>query len=118
MSHWEKDAIFSGNIPQLKFYKRYIDDIIIWAGSKEYFLHFLAKIGENRYGISFSATFDNQSINFLGLVIFKDNHQLSTKTHPKEVDRNGHIPPGEPPPPQTAQHNPQKSIHESQAQLR
>lgn len=32
MSYWEKDAIFSGNIPQLKFYKRYIDDIIIiWA---------------------------------------------------------------------------------------
>lgn len=32
MSYWEKDAIFSGNIPLLKFYKRYIDDIIIiWA---------------------------------------------------------------------------------------
>lgn len=44
MSHWEKDAIFSGGISELKFYKQHIDNIIIiWAGTQDSFLQFLKK---------------------------------------------------------------------------
>lgn len=95
MSHWEEEAIFDKNIPDPKFYKRYIDDIIIvWTGTQETFEGFLADITNNHFGISLSANSATDSIHFLDLVIFKQNGHLVTKTHFKDVDRNGYIPLG------------------------
>lgn len=65
ISYWEKEAIFNNDIPQLKFYKRYIDDIVIvLAGTQDSFLEFLDNISNNHYDVSFSAIFNQQYIIF------------------------------------------------------
>lgn len=93
MSFWEDEAIFQSNIPELRLYRRYIDDIlIIWAGTPDSFLEFLAKIGTNRFGISFSESFSYQQIYFLDLTLFREGNKLLTRTFFKDVDRNGYIP--------------------------
>lgn len=54
MNQWEKEATYDKNIPELKFYKRYIYDILIeWAGSQESFCNFLKEMEDNFYGVSF-----------------------------------------------------------------
>lgn len=83
---------FFNNTPSSKLYED--DIIIIWAGTQDFVLQFLTEIGNNRYSISFTATFERQYVNLLDFIIFKEKHQLFTKTHFKEVDIKGYIPLG------------------------
>lgn len=95
MNKWESEFIFSHLIPQLKVYKRYIDDIlIVWSGTMDSLKNFITSMGNNIYGISFTEAMDSYSINYLDLTIFKMGDRLHTGTFFKEVDRNGYIPLG------------------------
>lgn len=49
MTMWEEVYIYAKKIPQLKMYRRYIDDLIIfWEGTPETFEEFLQVLNTNR----------------------------------------------------------------------
>lgn len=93
LNRWEEEQVFSTTRRNLKLYRRYIDDIVIvWRGTEEELQVFFDKINCNTYGISFSGSWNKQSINYLDLQIYKNNGYLSTRTFFKSTDRNGYIP--------------------------
>lgn len=93
LNKWEEEQIYSTNRSHLKFYRRYIDDIvIIWGGTEEELQMFFDELNHNIYGLSFSGNWSRRNINYLDLQIFKEDGHLSTKTHFKDTDRNGYIP--------------------------
>lgn len=48
MSKWESEEIYGRNIPRLKIYRRYINDIFfIWEGSEDTLKEFLQYININ-----------------------------------------------------------------------
>lgn len=92
MNMREEKYIYDRKIPQIKLYRRCIDDLLIlWEGSVELFEEFLREINYIKYGISFTGKWDHQLIDYLDLQIFKKGNELYTKTFFK-TDRNGYIP--------------------------
>lgn len=93
MDMLEERYIYGISRPEIKFYRRYIDDIIIvWEGSSESFLDFLDELNQNDYGISFTGKSNPDVIDYLDLQILKQGGELFTKTFFKVTDRNGYIP--------------------------
>lgn len=93
MDLWEEQYIFSKNIPQIKMYKRYIDDVIIlWNGTTDSLTKFLDNLNNNKYGITFTGKWSPDKIDYLDLEIFKTGEKLLTRTFFKPTDRNGYIP--------------------------
>lgn len=90
MNMWEGRYIYRHRRPKIKFYRRYIDDVIIlWEGATEYFHE--DEMNQNKYVISFTGKSDQQQIDYLDLQIFKKCDELHTKTFFKSTDRNGYI---------------------------
>lgn len=90
---WEEEYICSKKIPQLKFYRRYIEDLIVlWDGTPEAFEEFLQTLNINRYGLTFPGKWNNHKIDYLDLEIFKRDEGLHTRTFFKATDRNGYMP--------------------------
>lgn len=55
MNMWEEEYIYAKNIPQVKLYRRYIDDLILfWEGTSETLESFLQDLNTNRYGLTFT----------------------------------------------------------------
>lgn len=52
----------------------------------------MLSLNKNQWGIRFTYECSRSSVNFLVLVIFKDQGQLLTKTFFKSTDRNRYIP--------------------------
>lgn len=66
MSKWESEEIYGRNIPGLKIYKRYIDEIfLIWESNKDPLKEFLQYININKYNISFTANYSKQKVNWI-----------------------------------------------------
>ena len=92
MDMWEAEHIYGQNIPQLRHYRRYIDDLIIlWDGTEDSLETFIEELNNNRFGITFTGSWHNQSVDYLDLQIFKHNGELCTRTFFKKTDRNGYI---------------------------
>lgn len=90
MNMWEEEQVFSINRPNLKLYRRYIDDnVIIWNGTEETLQQFFDEINQNIYGITFSGQWNRHNIDYLDLQIYKENGKLKTRTYFKQTDRNG-----------------------------
>lgn len=90
---WEEEYVYAMKIPQLKLYRRYIDNLIIlWEGTTETFQEFLTKLDNNQYGLTFTGKCDFQQIEYLHLEIYKEGGSLYTRTFFKATDRNGYIP--------------------------
>lgn len=90
---WEEEYIYNQQIPQIKLYRRYIDDLIIlWDGTPDTFEEFLQQLNINKYGITFTGKWNLEKIEYLDLEIFKTGTSLYTRTFFKETDRNGYIP--------------------------
>lgn len=114
MNMWEEEYLYARNIPHLKFYRRYIDDlIIIWEGTPEEFEEFLKNLNTNKYGLTFTGKWSHQKIDYLDLEIFKNGDRLYTKTYFKDTDKNVYIP-------ITSCHHPQwkRNIPKGQLRLR
>ena len=72
------------------FYKRYIDDIlIIWTGTEDSFLEFMAAINALHPTIKFTYTYDikNKSTTFLDTTVFIKGNKIYTDLYRKETDR-------------------------------
>lgn len=99
------------------FYKRYIDDIILfWRGSQSIFDLFLMEMSLNLYGLKFTAEVSYSTVNYLDLTITKNNNKLETKTFFKATDRNGFVP-TQLPPSTLDRGSPQRTVQEIKAQL-
>lgn len=63
--------------PEHKFYKRFIDDIIVvWEGLEESLEHFMREIIRNPYDITFIGQWHDQKVDYLDLAVFKGNEKL------------------------------------------
>lgn len=77
MAEWEDRHVFSKRCPQLKFYRRFIDDLLfIWEGSQESAVEFLEDLNRNTNNIKLDCQI-SESSNFLDVIIEKD--KLNTK---------------------------------------
>lgn len=93
LNKWEHEMIFRHRHDSLKFYKGYIDDVIIfWEGTESDLHLYIAHMNQNKYGLKFSAEVSNVSINYLDLTIRKNGVRFETLTFFKPTDRNGFVP--------------------------
>lgn len=79
MVRWEEGVIYSEITPKLLFWRRYIDDVLLWSGSKESLILFIMTVNNER-GISLSFESSEETIHFLDLEIGKCGDSLITKT--------------------------------------
>ncbi|XP_075429848.1 uncharacterized protein LOC142467837 [Ascaphus truei] len=80
--------------PQLKLWRRYIDDIVIvWEGSEASYLEFVHSLNQNDYNLKFSGDNSTTSIHFLDLEIFIEDCTIHTKTYFKETNVNSYLHP-------------------------
>ena len=81
LNHWEEEQIYSVERKNLRLYRRYIDDtIIVWRGSEEELQSFFDEINQNAYGMTFSGSWNKQSIDYLDLQLFRNNGTINTRT--------------------------------------
>ncbi|CAI9595210.1 unnamed protein product, partial [Staurois parvus] len=94
MARWEEDLIYSRDWPQLIFYRRYIDDILLlWEGDEFTLLNFFTTtLNFNELNIKLSFQYDYFTISFLDLTLFNTGNTISTKSYFKPTDRNSFIP--------------------------
>lgn len=90
---WEIETIYQNRNPNLLLWRRFIDDVIIlWEGDQASLDEYIITINNNNRNLTFTVETDQNSVNFLDLVIFKQNDILATKTYFKPTDRNGYVP--------------------------
>ena len=93
LNRWEEETIFKDNVTSLIYYRRYIDDILLfWEGPQASLEQFLSKMNTNNYGLSFTAESSKTSSHFLDLTLTKKGSRVLTKTYFKPTDRNGFVP--------------------------
>lgn len=64
--------MFSSQRPQLKFYSRFIDDLLfIWEGSEESVVEFLGYLNRNTNNIKLDYQISGKTVNFLDATIEK-----------------------------------------------
>lgn len=87
MSKWEKGVIYTNRRPELVFWGRYIDVLLLWDGDMPSLDGFMKKNYNNILGIALQYEISQVKINFLDLNI----GSLITYTYFKSTDRNGYI---------------------------
>lgn len=93
MAEWEEEALYKQFPHQLILYKRYIDDIIIiWSGDRDSLTDFCFRLNTNTKNIKLTWEISTDKINFLDLLIKKEENFLTTQTYFKTVDRNSYLP--------------------------
>ncbi|CAJ0957850.1 unnamed protein product, partial [Ranitomeya imitator] len=91
---WEESAIYDkGQLRMgVALWRRFIDDVIlIWEGSRADLDSFICGLNINNFGLEFTPTISDSTINFLDLTIFIEDGHLRTKCYRKEVDSNSFI---------------------------
>lgn len=63
--------------------------LIVWSGTETELQSFFDEINQNIYGITFSGTWNQHTIDYLDLQLYKNNEHLETMTF---TDMNGYIP--------------------------
>ena len=93
--HWvlyKQDNIQINNIPELGFWKRFIDDCTgIWLGTKRQFMNFVKRLNHeaNKFGINFPITEAKfgKSVDFLDETLYLDeNNNIQYKSYSKPTD--------------------------------
>lgn len=73
LNKWEKETIYKNRNQSLFFYRRYIDDVILfWEGTEVELEIFLAQMNNNNYGLKYSLT----TVNYLDLTISKKGNNF------------------------------------------
>lgn len=81
MNLWEDEYIYNEKYPEIKLYRRYIDNLVIlWDGTVEKFQQFLLELNNNRFGLSFTGKNNSECIEYLDLEIYKIGTSLHTRT--------------------------------------
>ena len=93
LNKWEQETVFLDQHFSLCFYRRYIDDVILfWEGPEASLKLFLEKMNRNNYGLTFTAETSMTTVNYLDLTIRKKGEKFQTLTYFKATDRNGFVP--------------------------
>ncbi|XP_033111568.1 uncharacterized protein LOC117112580 [Anneissia japonica] len=70
------------------FYRRYVDDTIVFMPTHDSAHHFLNILNESHHSINFTMEIaSNNSINFLGMVIYKNSSSLETRVYKKPTNK-------------------------------
>lgn len=94
MGFWEErciyDTVHNPFHSKISLWRRYIDDVLlIWKGSFDELNNFLTYVNSTTNYLSFTMEYNDQSIDFLDLTIFKDvNNTLQSTIHRKPLSRN------------------------------
>lgn len=91
MAKWEEHVIYRQPRPELVFWKRYTDDILLWDGSVESLNIFRDTLNNNDRGISLQHEYSKTEIHFLDLRIIVCEGGIITTTYFKETDRSRFI---------------------------
>ncbi|XP_044129795.1 uncharacterized protein LOC122923137 [Bufo gargarizans] len=78
--------------PNIKFYRRFIEDIIfIWKGDSAKLCKFIEELNSNDWNLTFTLEFSATSVIFLDLKLTIENNKIITQTHFKTVDANSYL---------------------------
>lgn len=92
MAKWEKDVVYADRWPELVYWGRYIDDILLlWDGDETSLTNYMHDLNQNTLGISLQFEMSKVAIHFLDLNIQICDNKFTTTTFFKETDRNGYI---------------------------
>lgn len=93
MGLWELEYVSDQNpfASQVVYYRRYIDDIIIWDGSIDSGDKFLSYCNTNSLGISFSHVTDPEKLAFLDLELCHDGTTIHASNYVKPTASNSFI---------------------------
>lgn len=82
MARWESEVIDTNPLKEQRFWKRYIDDVLlVWEGDFPSLEVFFQKLNLNDKGISLQYEASKSQIHFLDLNIEVRDGQLVTKTY-------------------------------------
>lgn len=92
IAEWGDRHVFSVQWPQLKYYRRFINDLLfIWEGSEESVYAFLSLLNTNGNNIHLDYQVSDKSINFLDVTNDKFGPTLNTKVYFKPIDWNSYL---------------------------
>ncbi|PIO25998.1 hypothetical protein AB205_0190500, partial [Aquarana catesbeiana] len=92
LAEWEDRWVFNPKPAQLRFYHRFIDDLLlIWEGSRESAIDFISFLNNNSNNIRLDHVISDTSVNFLDVTLTKINNTISTKVYFKMTDRNSYL---------------------------
>lgn len=92
MTEWEDRHVFNRYRPQMKFYRRFIDDLlIIWAGSREFALEFIFHLNHSSNNIKLDYQLSDHSVNFFDVTIDKSENRLTIRVFFRPTDRNSYL---------------------------
>jgi hypothetical protein len=78
------------NLDYIRYYKRFIDDIlIIWTGSEDQLKNLMTKINELHHSIKFTCDYniEDRSTTYLDTTISLKNNEINTDLYRKPTDR-------------------------------
>ena len=87
MGWFEEKFIFLLLTNLSDFYLHFIDNFLIWNGTKSESDNFLKKINEFHPSIKFECKMSKTGINFLNTTMFKVDNKLRTNVYVKPTDR-------------------------------
>lgn len=91
MAEWENRHVFSRRLPQLRFYRRFIDDLLfIWEGPEESMVEFLGYLNTNTNQIGIPDKWQMCQY-FLDVTTEKRGNLLNTCVYFKPTDRNSFL---------------------------
>lgn len=90
---FEHDFVFNRShndfFHHIGLWRRYIDDIfILWSGTPNELFDFVNFLNVSSNHLKFTVNYDDQQINFLDILIKKEQDKLSTDLYRKPTDRN------------------------------
>ncbi len=76
-------------LPCITNWRRYIDDVFfIWKGSETELKEFHDFMNKNNYNLKFTMEYEEQQMNFLDILVFKDSNKLCSNLYRKSTHRN------------------------------
>ena len=93
VGHFEQDVIFNNKVnPYIGYisnWKRYLDDIFfIWSGSENSLNEFHQFMNSQNRHLKFTMAANSKEMNFLDILIVKEDKKLKTNLYRKPTDRN------------------------------
>lgn len=80
MAHWEQEVINTDPPPrQLSFWRRYVDDVLLWDGDLPSLETFFSRLNQNDRGITLQYEASHSQIHFLDLNIVVKDGRLDYK---------------------------------------
>lgn len=90
---FEQESIYNAQenpyLDHISVWRRYLDDIFfLWTGSEKLLEEFFSSVNSKNEHLKFTIASDKEKMNFLDILIVKENNRLKTDLYRKPTDRN------------------------------